>query len=158
MLKKQPMPFWPALFVGGVLVAAFAFVSARTRTDPRAEPKNAKSSQGMSDATAHRSVKDTLAQSSLQPRVEVEEITVTLRGFEPSEITRPAGRFLLVIANPSGNQDLDLSISHELGGRLQAFRLLQNQPSWNDSLLLPPGRYVLREPSHPNWSCRIIIR
>src|SRR6266404_4524508 len=92
------------------------------------------------------------------PRVEVEEISIRRYGFEPREISRSTGRFILVIANPGGKQDLDFSIHREAGEKLQSMQLPRNQRDWNDSLVLAPGRYVLSEASHPNWLCRINIR
>src|SRR6266508_4488481 len=38
-------------------------------------------------------------------RIESELITITPRGFEPKEITRPTGEFLLVINNRSGLEE-----------------------------------------------------
>lgn len=91
-------------------------------------------------------------------RVEVEEIAIGPNGFEPAEITRPVGRFILVISIPGGSQDLTLRISNELGSRLNEVRIQQNQMRWADSLLLLPGRYTVTEANHPNWVCNIVIQ
>lgn len=88
--------------------------------------------------------------------MESELITVSRRGFQPSTITRPQGRFLLMIENPD-RQDLDLHFSRATGEPLHQIRASRNEPDWNDIQDLPAGRYVLTEQGHPQWTCLITI-
>jgi hypothetical protein len=88
--------------------------------------------------------------------VETELITIRPNGFEPAEINRPAGEFILVVENPYG-QTANLVLSREAGERLNEMRSSKEQPDWNDLVDLRPGRYLLTETNHPDWICRITI-
>src|SRR5260370_25135913 len=145
MSKKQKRILWPVLLVSVVVWTAIAFGWARTATGGSTSPGTNPARAAVIETSTGRHVASIASQQNLLPRVEVEEITIRRYGFEPREISRPAGRFILVIANPGGSPDLDLSIQGEAGQRLQSMRLPRNQRDWNDSLVLPPGRYVLTE-------------
>jgi hypothetical protein len=88
---------------------------------------------------------------------EAELITITPHGFEPREITRPQGRFLLLIDNRSGVAATALALTSEAGMRTHEMRVPREEPNWSEVVELPPGQYVLTEASHPRWSCRITI-
>ena len=88
---------------------------------------------------------------------ESELITITPHGFEPQEITRPRGRFLLMIDNRSGLSATSLALTREAGERTHEMRVPREEPNWSDVVNLPPGRYVLTESDHPRWACRITI-
>lgn len=90
-------------------------------------------------------------------RVEAEVITIRPSGFDPAEITRPRGRFYLVVENRSGTHDLDLRLSREAGLGLAGVRIPRGRLRWRDALDLPPGTYVLTEAGHPGWACRLTI-
>lgn len=94
---------------------------------------------------------------STAPRIEAELITLTPHGFEPVEITRPTGRFLLAVDNRSGVLDTTLRLDRETGDRLHEVRLPRGKLGWRNRAELPPGRYVLTEASHPAWTCRLTI-
>ena len=87
---------------------------------------------------------------------EVELIDLRPSGFEPHEITRPTGRFLLGVNNRSGLTDLSLVLANE-SGRLEGSKRLSRMKTWREALDLQPGRYVLREATHSDWLCRITI-
>src|SRR6476620_10309322 len=55
--------------------------------------------------------------------VEVEVLTLDRRGFEPAEIRRPIGRFLLAISNHSEEQNLLFAIDRVAGGRVHAVNM-----------------------------------
>jgi hypothetical protein len=95
---------------------------------------------------------------SNRPRRVVETEVVTLRptGFEPAEITRPAGEFILMVENATGHP-VSLSFSRETGERLHEVRATREQPDWNELEDLQPGRYLLTEADHPEWVCRVTI-
>lgn len=86
-----------------------------------------------------------------------ELITVQPGGFEPKEITRPAGPFLLLVDNRSGIPDLALQLDHEAGNRLRAVRVARHKLDWQEKFDLAPGTYTLTEASNPGWACRITI-
>jgi hypothetical protein len=87
--------------------------------------------------------------------IEVEPITVQANGFEPREITRLSGRFMLAISNRSGTAELALHLDRFQGSRVHEVGLPQGRVRWNKVLDLPPGDYVLSEQNHPDWICRI---
>ena len=89
-------------------------------------------------------------------RTEMELVKLTAKGFEPAEITRPAGKFLLGVTNRTGLPELSLRLIHESRRSVDGKRL-GREISWRRVLDLPPGRYALREASHPDWVCRITI-
>jgi hypothetical protein len=98
----------------------------------------------------------------VQEKVEVELITVRRFGFEPAEITRPAGEFILHIDDRSQQQqDLALALSRTQAERprekLKDVDLKRGQVNWLDRFNLPPGDYLLTEANHPEWQCRITL-
>jgi hypothetical protein len=89
----------------------------------------------------------------------IDPVLVTLRptGFEPKEITRPRGLFLLVVDNRSNNSDVLLRLDHESGRREHEERVKDGKIDWRKPFDLHPGRYLLTEANHPNWVCHITI-
>jgi hypothetical protein len=54
---------------------------------------------------------------------EAELVKLTTKGFEPAEITRPAGKFLLGVTNRTGLAALSLRLSHESRRQVDGKRL-----------------------------------
>jgi hypothetical protein len=101
-----------------------------------------------------------ISATSTQRRVadfESELITITPHGFEPQEITRPAGRVLLMVDNQSNSDMMSLQLTREAGPRINEMRVPREQPNWSEAVDLHPGRYVLTDSEHPEWQCRITI-
>ena len=92
-----------------------------------------------------------------QTSLEAELVTATPTGFEPAEITRPQGRFLLAIDNRSGLDDVDLYLERETGGRVNVSLGRRHKLAWREAVDLPPGAYLLRAGNDESWSCRINI-
>ena len=88
--------------------------------------------------------------------IESEVISVTRRGFEPTAISRAAGKFILMVDNRSG-AELNFRFSRETGERIHEIKSTQQELDWNDVVDLRPGRYLLTERDHPDWSCSITI-
>lgn len=103
-----------------------------------------------------QAVQPAQASSRKTRRVESEIITITPRGFEPTQITRPAGEFILMVENRSG-QLSDLRLAHEAGERLHEMRASREEPDWNELMDLHPGHYVLTDANHPAWVCHVTI-
>jgi hypothetical protein len=89
--------------------------------------------------------------------LEAEYITITSRGFEPAEITRSGGHFLLAVDNRSGLDDVALTLDLLAGNRLQQQRVSRSRSAWRVVVDLPPGRYVLGEANHSRWRCQLTI-
>ena len=96
--------------------------------------------------------------NSDKERVEAEVITILPTGFNPSEITRPHGRFLILIDNRSGSEEITLRLDQRAGHRLRELRRTKEEPIARQIEDLPPGEYLLTEANNPEWVCRITIK
>ena len=94
---------------------------------------------------------------SPQEAMEAELITVLPNGFEPAEIRRPAGKFLLAIDNRSGLPEINLSLVRVAGNSVQDLRIRREKPDLRKVVELGPGAYLLTEANHPGWIGRLII-
>lgn len=118
--------------------------------------------QAMPDLVLKDKAKSTPAAVAHTPQAgssnpgEVELIDLWRSGFEPREITRPAGRFLLGVNNRTELTDLSLVLA-DGSGRSASGKRLVNLKTWRQVLDLPPGAYALREADHRDWVCRITI-
>ena len=92
-----------------------------------------------------------------QAPVQAELITVTPTGFEPSELTRAKGRFLLAIDNQSGLDEVEFYFERETGGRVNVPLSRRGKIAWREIIDLTPGAYVLRARNDESWRCRIRI-
>ncbi|HEX3187361.1 MAG TPA: hypothetical protein VHQ94_21360 [Pyrinomonadaceae bacterium] len=95
--------------------------------------------------------------TSTVPGFEVERLTFREWGCEPSQISREAGPFVLVIQNQSGLEDIDLSLVEESNNPRKKLPVTRNALTWKERLELPPGTYLVKEAGHPEWQCRITI-
>ena len=89
--------------------------------------------------------------------IQAEVVTATPIGFEPAEITRPQGRFLLAVDNATGLDDLNLYLERETGGRVNVALSRRGRLKWREIIDLPPGHYILRAANDENWRCKIIL-
>ncbi len=114
--------------------------------------------QSMTAALAEPA-RTTTASDSQQNRVtvvETELITVTRHGFEPENITRPEGKFILMVENRTW-QNLTLRFLRGAGESLHEVTASREKPDWNEVQDLRPGRYVLTALNHPDWECVVTI-
>ena len=98
----------------------------------------------------------TMAQRPQAP-VQAELVTVTPTGFEPSELTRPKGRFLLAIDNQSGLDEVEFYFERENAGRVNVPLGRRGKIAWREIVDLTPGTYILRATHDESWRCRITI-
>jgi|SRR5262245_201103 len=92
----------------------------------------------------------------------LEAILITLQphGFEPAEITRKAGQFLLAVDNRSGVHEPEFRVDRVTGNRVHDKKMAKGRLAWRQLVDLPPGNYVLTEASelglsdHPNPTMR----
>lgn len=129
--------FWLgiALIIGGS--TAFALIAVRSKGAPGPP--------------------STPSQDSNEQRLEAEVITLNPSGFEPSEITRPAGPFILALHNRSGLEQLMLRIDTTSGPRMREIRMQWEKSDWSDVVELPVGSYTVTEPNNPDWVLRLTI-
>lgn len=141
MLDAVRNRFFTLLFISAIIVTAAG--AAHALLD-RGQPAAAAAPRSHPAAGAGRGV-------------ETELITVGPDGFEPSEFTRPKGRVYLVVDNMTDLPALDLRLAREAGNSLHEVRVPRGQADWTELLDLTPGTYVLRETTHPDWTCRLVI-
>ena len=136
-------------------IAVITALTVRSRTIIRnGTTTNFSAAASTSNASA---TSDTRLQGQSETtKLEMERVTITPTGFEPSVIGRGPGRFLLAVDNRSGHDDLTLHLEGQTG-RLRAQRASRSKASWREVLELAPGEYLLREANHREWLCRITI-
>ncbi len=94
---------------------------------------------------------------SSKQRVEGEVIALAATGFDPKQITRSKGPFLLLINNYSRLSPATLLIERDNGAPVRKISLPGNKLTWSDVIDLPPGNYRLRETTHSHWFCQITL-
>ncbi len=152
MSEKQKKIFGPVLSVILMSLGVLYFLADRPRgVIARNEPM-ASSAGARSNPTQHF----VEAQRSGRP-METEIVTLRPSGFEPKEIKRPKGSFLLVVINRSRLAAIHLLLDDETGSRDREARVPREKTAWRNLIDLNPGRYLLKEADHPEWFCRITI-
>jgi hypothetical protein len=138
-----------------IACAALGFVvRAYNRRQPVADIVNQPKEIAVSPAPD----KPALAQAdSRNDKVEASVITLRPSGFDPKEITRSEGRILLVVVNRTGLEETALTLDRQTGGRLRAAPVNRRTPRWGEIFNLTPGKYVLSEENHPQWTCTITV-
>jgi hypothetical protein len=150
MSKKQKRILWPVLSI--LLVAAIAFVFASTRGGAASTNIEANAPRPLPAFSGRPS------RSEPTPAdMEVETVSITPNGFEPSELRRPAGSFLLAVNNHGRPAEFSFEIYRVNGQRAHEIRGKKGQQRQRRILDLPPGEYVLKEVSHPDWGCKILV-
>lgn len=95
--------------------------------------------------------------SSSQRDLEVELVTLRPFGFEPTEISRRKGGFILFVDDRTGKEGSLLRLKRVTGESLRDVETNRKGSGWRDVFDLPPGNYVLTDAGNPDSSCRIII-
>jgi len=115
----------------------------------------------ISTALAKKVLKAARVAQPIQPpnMLETQRITLTPMGFEPADITRPAGRFLLAINDRSGQGDKSFVLRRSTGEQLREFRLAgtPRKHEWREVVNLPPGRYLLTDSENPEHICHLLL-
>jgi hypothetical protein len=88
---------------------------------------------------------------------EIELVTVRPAGFEPSEITRPKGPFVLFVDDRSGRENSSLVLQRVNSERVRGISINRKKSEWHDVMDLSPGTYVLQDASNPELRCQITI-
>jgi hypothetical protein len=90
-------------------------------------------------------------------QLEVELVTLRPAGFEPAEITRPKGPFVLFIDDRSGTESSSLVLKRMNNERLRAIILGRKKSDWHDVLDFAPGTYLLQDAANSELRCQITI-
>lgn len=97
-------------------------------------------------------------QGKKDQKLEIEAVTITPDGFEPQQIERPAGPFILSVTNQSGVDALNVRIETEQHSRFSEKTLPLITPYWRERINPPPGKYFITEENHPEWMLTLIIK
>jgi hypothetical protein len=139
------VPFRSVLLFG-VALATISFGVALLRNASKAAPDVKEATPSLSTSTG-----------APLTQIEAEVITILPSGFQPTQITRPAGKFLLAVENRSGLKSIDFRLDAQSGGRVIQVSRTWERADWSDVVNPPPGTYVLTEANHPTWQCVITI-
>lgn len=88
---------------------------------------------------------------------EVELITLRPAGFEPTEITRSKGAFVLFLDDRSGKENSSLILRRLSGDQLRTINLERRNSNWNEVVDLSPGSYILQDETNADLRCQITI-
>lgn len=146
-----------ALIAAGLLFCAGITWMVRAHNQPVASSSSLAGESARDIGPGSNASTRLLGPDQKPTRVETELVTIQPQGFEPKQITRPVGRFNLLVDNRSGLEDVSLQIDVETGPRLRSVHVNRSQLDWNDVFDLPPGNYTLTEANHSDWVCRITI-
>ena len=130
-----------------IAITAFGFGRSKTNRVPIATTES-------SGSAASRAVM--FQSNSSTPRLDAAHITLRRTGFEPNEITRRPGPFLLAVDNVTGMGEMSYRLLHQTGARVRDFPA-KGRFRLRKVVDLPPGRYALVETNHPEWICRIMV-
>jgi len=94
--------------------------------------------------------------------LQAELLTVRPTGFDPVEVMRAPGPFLLVVENRSGVdlgtlQLLPVADGSQPGAPLFEESIGKGQENWSRRVDLPTGVYVLKQADEPGWTCQITV-
>ncbi len=167
MPVKYRKLFGPIILAIAVTFTALALASVRMKSAAKSTPeRNDAAKLAEPPKSSEQSVTTVMASSSALPaiqrdpqnqRIEAEIISIRPTGFEPTQITRPKGPFLLAIENRSGLKQIEFQLGVEGGMRSFQIERTWERSDWNQVVDLPAGRYVLTETNHPAWKCTISI-
>ena len=95
--------------------------------------------------------------SAATEKLNAQVILMRPYGFEPAEITRREGPFLLVVLNRSGVREANYLLSSVASNKLHEAKVPREKLDWHQVVNLTPGDYILRETNHPDWICKITV-
>ena len=91
----------------------------------------------------------------LPTNIQVQTFSLGQDGFEPKQINREPGPFVLGI--DSRSQSASFEFVREDGRRAVEIKWPKGQIRWRKLVNLPPGNYLLKEINHPDWTAQITI-
>ncbi|SRR6266571_2567456 len=140
----------------GVVVVAIG-LGAATRSRYAAASSNVGSASEAHTMEAPMIKVNPPIQTAKAITIDTELITLRRTGFEPAEVTRAKGPFLLSIDNKSELGEMNFRFLRENGSNERELRHKNDKFHLRQVVDLQPGRYTLSEANHPEWTCRISI-
>ena len=90
-------------------------------------------------------------------KLTVERVTIFPYGFEPEELTVHPVPFLLTIDDRAGTDDFAFQLVTQQNQPVLQTAIASGSSSTHKQLTLAPGKYSLKETSHPDWVCTITV-
>jgi len=149
MSPKQRKVSWPVMIVLVLGLTAFAFTLVREPRSPKAT--------GPKTLTSRKPGGPANATSATTEKLDAQVILLRPYGFEPAQITRRKGQFLLVVLNRSGAWEANYQLDRLGGNKLHEAKVPREKRDWHQVVDLTPGDYVLKETNHPSWICKITV-
>lgn len=84
-------------------------------------------------------------------------LTVEPHGFEPSAVTVPAGKYLLIVNNRSGSAQFSFRLLSALNAVLGNLPLASKSSRSTLLVNLVRGKWILQEGTHTNLTCTINV-
>src|SRR6267143_1481623 len=131
-MSKKRRIIWLAIVA---FATAVAFVEAQTRSRLTKPTNSLPERSAVEEKPAVKTLaKAPVSQQGNSDKSRIESALITLRafGFEPNDITRPAGRLLLLVDNRSGSPEMFLRIDRVAGARLHEVRVPHKILDWHD--------------------------
>lgn len=92
-----------------------------------------------------------------QPQQKVLSLRIGALGFEPDQLSVTQGEYFLVVFNSIQSRPVRLILARGTGEHEKDIVISRESPRWKSSVRLVPGRYVVKSPDHPDWSCHITV-
>ena len=141
------------IFIAGLAINANAWLRSSRRPLPT---KNPTTGQPQTEAVSTVSPRAAAPQPA-KNRIGAELISISRFGLETTAITRPAGKFFLMIENRSGLNPITFRLQAEHGEKVFEVTQPTDQLDWADEMNLHPGHYTLTIAERPSWVCEITI-
>ncbi|MEK6280647.1 MAG: hypothetical protein AABN95_09875 [Acidobacteriota bacterium] len=146
----------PALFFTATISVAMAFGANDATPEMESSPKTETvRSLAVKESPSTPFVTTPTAEDQSEAGVAL--LTIRPTGFEPNEISIPAGKYLIVVRNRTGLAQFSLRVDRGTGVRLYDVRLPRYKRDWKQIVQLTPDTYVITETNHPGWVCRITV-
>ncbi len=154
MPNKKNLTF--AVSIVAVLTGALAYGVTKAKSEASASMFSSRATAESTHSVSSQPA-PTSQQDENESDAKVAALTLRPNGFEPTEITIPAGKYLMVVRNRTGLDQFALRLERTTGARLQDVRLPRYKRDWKQFMQLTPDTYLLSEVDHPDWVCRITV-
>lgn len=146
------------LSIGAVVALGIVLMTSYMRSTAVAKSE-AISNPATTTATTFAAPSPAAAPSVAQSdsKLTVERVTIFPYGFEPEELTVHPVPFLLTIDDRAGTDDFAFQLVSQQNQPVLQTAISSGSSSTHKQLTLAPGKYSLKETSHPDWVCTITV-
>ncbi len=145
-----------SLFLKSTGVAVLALAVLTVPGESKNERRATASREASVGAPASGVVTQPLPSQSQNQDVHGLVIAIHPTGFTPPEMEVAAGRYLFIVQNRSGIDDLAFRFDRQNADKLHEVR--DHRLQWKKQFDLHPGTYVLSVVDHPEWTCVVTVK